>query len=133
MYRVYSLEEKKWLVEGVYMSPFPHTDLYRVEKNIFGKEKLHIIDEADYVCHRFIDLYDKNSEMVFEGDIIEAQVANDITVTGIVTYAKEYSSYVILCFNPDEFYVLGDSICQQIEVVGNVFDNPELIPEDVNV
>ena len=128
MFRVYNIKKCKW-ENDIFIDAY--NNIYKISKNLFDKIFL-LHDKTDeYVFHKFIDLYDKNSEMVFEGDIIEAQVANDITVTGIVTYAKEYSSYVILCYNPDEFYVLGDSICQQIEVVGNVFDTPELLPKDI--
>lgn len=127
MYRVYDLENGKW-IQDVYMSPYPNNKLYKIKKTLFG-EKLIPADDGDYVIHRFIDLYDKDNVMVFEGDIIKAQISDDKVVTGIVTYATEWSSYIILCFNPDEFYVLGNEITEFISVVGNVFDTPHLVPE----
>lgn len=127
MYRVYDLENGKW-VQDVYMSPYPNNKLYKLKKSLFG-HKLILVDEGDYICHRFIDLYDKDSEMVYEGDIIEAQISDEKTVTGIVAYATEWSSYVVLCFDLDEFYVLGDEISEFISVIGNVFDTPQLVPE----
>lgn len=127
MYRCYNLTEEKWL-QDVYMSPYPNNELYKINKTLFG-HKLIPLDESEYICHRFIDLYDKNSVMVFEGDIIEAKISDDKVVTGIVAYATEWSSYVVLCFDPDEFYVLGDEITEFISVIGNVFDTPHLVPE----
>ena len=129
MYRVYDLEKREW-AQDIYMSPFPSNQLYKLKKSLFGR-KLISVDSSNYIIHKFVDLFDKDSNMVYEGDIIEAQISDDKTVTGIVTYATEWSAYIILCFDPDEFYVLGDEICEFISVIGNVFDTPELVPETV--
>lgn len=130
MYRVYDLEKREW-TQDIYMSPFPSNQLYKLKKSLFGR-KLISVDSSNYIIHKFVDLFDKDSNMVYEGDIIEAQISDDKTVTGIVTYATEWSAYIVLCFNPDEFYVLGDEICQYISVIGNVFDTPELVPEVID-
>ena len=130
MYRVYDLEKQKWVKDRIYLSPLPQSDLYILKKNFLGKDKLVLVENDRYIVHKFIDLYDKDSNMVFEGDIIKAQISDDKTVTGIVTYATEWSAYIILCFDPDEFYVLGSSISQEIKITGNVFDTPELIADN---
>jgi hypothetical protein len=57
------------------------------------------------------------------GDYVKAQVAEDREATGLVTYAQELSSYVILCFDTEEYFTLGTEVCEFIEVVGNVFDD----------
>lgn len=129
MYRVYDLEKREW-AQDIYMSPFPSNQLYKLKKSLFGR-KLISVDSSNYIIHKFADLFDKDSNLVYEGDIIEAQISDDKTVTGIVTYATEWSAYIVLCFDPDEFYVLGDEICEFISVIGNVFDTPELVPETV--
>lgn len=129
MYRVYDLEKREW-AQDIYMSPFPSNQLYKLKKSLFGR-KLISVDSSNYIIHKFVDLFDKDSNLVYEGDIIEAQISDDKTVTGIVTYATEWSAYIVLCFDPDEFYVLGDEICEFISVIGNVFDTPELVPETV--
>ena len=130
MYRVYDKQEEKWLEDGIYLSPLPQSDLYILKKNFFGNDKLISVIEYDrYIIQKFIDLYDRDSEMIYEGDILEAQISDDITVTGVVVYAPELAGYIILCFNPDEFYVLGSDISKHIKVLGNCIDNPELLPE----
>ena len=129
MYRVWDNIEKRWVKDGIFLSPLPNSDLYVLKKNFLGKDKLTLALDDRYVIHRFIELYDKDSNMVYEGDIIEAQISEDIVVIGIVTYAPELSSYIIVCFDPDEFYVLGSDICQYIKVIGNVFDTPDLIKD----
>ena len=42
---------------------------------------------------------------------------------GLVCFAQELSAYIILCFDPDEYFTLGTEVVQYIEVVGNVFDD----------
>lgn len=131
MYRVYDLEKQKWVKDRIYLSPLPQSDLYILKKNFLGKDKLVLVENDRYIVHKFIDLYDKDSNMVFEGDIIKAQISDDKTVAGIVSYFTNWSAYVVFCFDLDEFYVLGDEICQYISVIGNVFDTPELVPKTV--
>jgi hypothetical protein len=103
MYRVYSKKDKKWVTDKIYMSP--NGDLYILKNSIFSGAKLELLDEGMYVCHDDINLYDKNDVLVYEGDYIEAKVSEDKTVIGMVAYAHELSSYVILCVNSDEFYI----------------------------
>ena len=121
MYRVYDKIEKRWVEKGIYLSPSPYDDLYVEKKSIFGK-KLELVIDDRYVTHNDIGLYDRDSNLVFEGDYIKASVAENKTIIGIVTYAVELSAYIILCDNSSEYYTLGSQVCEYIEVVGNVFD-----------
>ena len=73
----------------------------------------------------FRNLFDKNNTPIYIGDVIEAIVENDEKVQGVVIFAEELSSYVILCDEISKFYVLSTSVCDRIEVIGNVFDNPK--------
>ena len=79
-------------------------------------------DDDRYICHKDIELYDKENVLVYEGDYLEAKVSEDKTVVGLVAYAHELSSYVILCVDSDEFYTLGSEVTEYIKKVGNVFD-----------
>lgn len=125
MYRVYDTKQKKWIKENIYLSPSPHSDLYIVKKSLFGRAKLMLVSDEDYVIHKNIDLCDKNGVLIYEGDYLEARVSEDRIVRGLVTYAHEFSSYVILCFDSEEYFTLGTEVCNLIEVVGNVFDSLE--------
>lgn len=125
MYRVYSKNEKKWIKENIYLSPNPHSDLYIAKKSLFGRVELMLVSDEDYVIHKNIDLCDKNGFLIYEGDYLEARVSEDRIVRGLVTYAHELSSYIILCFDSEEYFTLGTEVCDLIEVVGNVFDSLE--------
>lgn len=120
-FRVRDVTHNKWVENNVYMSP--DGELYKIKQSIFGWSKVPLIlSQDEYVCHRDIGLYDKNEQLIYEGDYIKAQVAEDRTVIGIVTFATEISGYIILCDETSEFFTLGTEICDFIQIVGNVFD-----------
>lgn len=124
MYRIYDKENKCWIKDGVYLSPNPNSNLYMLEKTLFG-EKLKLVSAEKYAIHKAIDLYDKKDVLVYEGDIVKAEVADNKIVTGVVIYAHELSAYIILCDSTSEYFTLGTEVCKYIEVIGNVFDNEE--------
>ena len=132
-YRVYDYEAKKWLKNNIYMNP--DGELFKIKHSLFGTVKVPLALSPDrYIYHRDIDLTDKNGYEVHEGDYIKAVVgkvdeedenSDDIIEIGLVTYAHELSSYVMLCVNNDTFYTLGSQVCEYIEIIGNVFDGYE--------
>lgn len=120
-YRVYDNKEKKWIKDRVYLSP--DGELYKIKQGVLGLTKVPLaLDSERYIYHRAIDLYDKNQKQVCEGDYIQAKVSEDKYVVGLVVFAHELSSYVILCVDSDEFYTLGSSVSEEIQIIGNVFD-----------
>ena len=119
-YRVYDKKKKKFVTDNVYLTP--DGELVESKRSLFGS-KMTFVDQNRYVYQKYIELNDKNDVCVFMGDYVKAQVAEDREITGLVTFAPELSSYVILCFDSDEYFTLGTEVCQLIEVVGNVFDD----------
>ena len=120
-YRVYDNEQKKWVKNNIYLNP--DGELFLIKKSMFGMVKVPLaLDANRYIYHKAIDLWDKNQKQVHEGDYIQAQVSEDRSVVGLVVFAVELSSYVILCVDSDEFYTLGNETTEFIEVIGNVFD-----------
>lgn len=119
-YRVYDTEKEKWIRHHIYMTPEGIPVV--VKRSIFGWTKK--FAPSTYICHKAIDLFDKNREMVYEGDFIKAQIKEDKSVIGLVAYAHEMSAYIILC-DDDTFYTLGSEVCELIEIIGNVFDGYE--------
>lgn len=119
-YRVYDNKKKKFVTNNIFLTP--DGELVESKKSLFGN-KMTFVDENRFVYQRYIELNDKNNNPIYIGDMLEAQVAEDRIVRGVVTFAEELSSYIILCFDPDEFFTLGTDVAQFIEVVGNVFDD----------
>lgn len=130
-FRVYDNEKKEWLKDNIYMSP--DETLFKIKQGLLGMTKIPL-DAERYIHHKDIGLYDKNSKLVFEGDYIRAVVGkvdendenseNKIEI-GLVTYAYDLSAYIIICLDSDTWYTLGNSVCEYIEIIGNVFDGYE--------
>lgn len=119
-YRVYDKKKKKFVTDNIFLTP--DGELVESKKYIFGN-KMTFADGNRFVYQRYIELNDKNNIPIYIGDILEARVAEDRTVSGMVTFAPELSAYIILCFGSGEYFTLGESVCDLISVVGNVFDD----------
>lgn len=118
-YRVYDKKKKRFVTDNIFLTP--DGELVESKKSLFGN-KFTFVDQNRFVFQKYIELNDKNNVSVFVGDYVKAQVAEDREITGLVTFAPELSSYIILCFDSDEYFTLGTDVSNLIEVVGNVFD-----------
>lgn len=124
-YRVFDTEMNQWIKNDVYLNP--DGELFLIKQSLFGWTKIPLeLSQERYVYHNDIELYDKNENLVYVGDYIKAQVAEDRSVVGLVTYAHEMSSYIILCDETNEFFTLGSEVTELIEIIGNVFDGYEV-------
>ena len=119
-FRVYDKKKKKFITDNVFLTP--DGELVESKKSLFGN-KLTFVDNNRFVYQKYIELNDKNDTPIYMGDYVKAQVAEDREISGLVTFAQELSSYVILCFDSDEYFTLGTDVCEFIEVDGNVFDD----------
>lgn len=119
-YRVYDKKKRKFVTDNIFLTP--DGELVESKKSLFGN-KLTFVDQNRYVYQKYIELNDRNGVQIYIGDYLEAQVAEDRTVRGMVTFAPELSSYIILCFDSEEYFLLGESVCDLISIVGNVFDD----------
>lgn len=132
-YRVYDTKKKKWVKDGVFLTP--EGDLLQSEKSLFGN-KVTFMSKSRYVYQASIGLPDKNDRMIYVGDYLKAKISEDKEVIGLVTYEKRLSSYIILCDDDiscndtNEYFTLGQSVCDVIEVIGNVFEEPEEVKKD---
>lgn len=120
MFRVYDKKRKKFITEDVLMNQ--NGELYLVGQKLLGK-KMTLLHQDRYVFQQDINLSDKNDTPIYIGDYLEAIVAEDRVVEGMVTFAPELSAYIILCFESEEYFTLGSEVVQFIRVIGNVFDD----------
>lgn len=113
------------------------------EKEDLGVENWHRVDKST-VC-QFTGLTDKNGNKIWENDIVQWEDFDADEFISVIRYDEEnarfvFDDYGIECYlmedewyeNPsvfekiatkgfDDFYAFG------FEVIGNVFDNPELL------
>lgn len=119
-YRVFDKKKKKFVTDNIFLTP--DGELIESKKSLFGN-KLTFVDQNRYVYQKYIELNDKNDAPIYMGDYVKAQVSEDREITGLVTFVHELSGYVILCFDSEEYFTLGESVKEFIEVTGNVFDD----------
>lgn len=119
-YRVYDKKKRKFITDNVFLTP--DGELVESKKSLFCN-KMTFVDQNRYVYQRAINLADKNGTQIYVGDYLKAQVSEDKEINGLVTYSEQLSSYVILSFDTDEYYTLGESARELIEVDGNIFDD----------
>lgn len=94
-----------------------------------------IFDFEDVELMQSTGLKDKNGVEIFEGDIVVGQQhlttdsSTPFEIKGLVRYSKRNTMFYLdeKSFGHDKFmHSLGSSI-YQYEVIGNIYENPELL------
>lgn len=93
-------------------------------KNIFT-----ITKSCGYNLMQYTGLKDKNGKEIYEGDIIEWTTHSGHKYKFSVKYSNKYAQYIIVNTKgiSMEYEPLGDF--ENIEVIGNIYNNPELLEE----
>lgn len=112
--------------------------MYDEKYNIWVKEPLSIYPATEVAKQRiavqqYIGLKDKNGQEIYEGDYINFSVdySHPLGDTDIVKWKNQcvhYDEKLAGYFfgYKHEFQILDDLMPETLEVVGNIFDNPEL-------
>ena len=91
---------------------------------------------------QFTGLKDKNGKEIYEGDVVQTRFA-DTDLVGTIKYADKWARFYFaapnkhgcpIAFEPETVFCWyygeddeeGTSIC---EIIGNIYENPELINE----
>jgi len=78
-------------------------------------------------------LYDQNSQEIYEGDIVvtsnsqKYDYPSEDEFRGIVTYDEQKAMYTIVQAHDSYHPALSNHYIDSIEVVGNIYENPDLL------
>lgn len=119
-FRVYQFSTHRMFYAGEYRLKFNRDHIFHplLENNFQPKKK-------DYIVLEWTGLVDANGRDIYEGDVIRH--------VNFKKYGESYSRLEVVRFSDGIFTPFGsvnDDFCahpQFMEVIGNVFENPELL------
>ena len=90
------------------------------------------VPASDFILMQSTGLLDKNGSEIFEGDIVKYEAGCN-TVTEEVAYDKNFAGFGVRDADTDiifTFLQLADVVdLSSFEVIGNIYQNPELLGE----
>lgn len=124
LFRAKRVDSSKW-IEGYYVKYESHLncDCYYgiVPTDAGGLYAVRINPET--LC-QYIGLKDKNGNRIWENDIIKHKISD--TIGTVKWYQEDYVGWCVDDIVIDEQQFTDEMWCE-CEVIGNIFDNPELL------
>ena len=123
---------RAWTEEGkaMYYDVYPFKDgslLLSYDEIAFDE-----VPASDFIVMQSTGLTDKHGSEIFEGDIVKYEAGCN-TVTEEVAYDKNFAGFGVRDADTDiifTFLQLADVVdLISLEVVGNIYQNPELLGE----
>lgn len=123
-YKLWDKKNKRWYDED---NVLLERDGALMEYHYDCFENLYVIDRTnDFIVVPYTGLKDKRGKKIHEGDIVKTDLGN-----GVVIF--DSGAFLVRNLDDDEYYGFDDFFslyeggCYLVEVIGNVFENPELL------
>lgn len=132
-YRVYDKKDECWVRENIYLSF--NKDLLVAKKSLFNTLKLSLASDRRFILQESIELKDKKKRLIFEGDIVKVETTNEdnkttTVVTGVVAYYPNHAAFYLFDYQNSKYYPITSDITKYMEIIGNVIENKDLLPEE---
>ena len=133
------IEFRVWDGEKLHYPPAILFNSFAIFWQYSKEEPIYSTGERGYV-QQFTGLLDKNGKKIFEGDIVECcfNMRQDKKNLGIIKFCEKYGNMGVLITDaqvhvnaqnvPKPFFnFITNSGELLVEVIGNIFENPELL------
>ena len=123
---------RAWTEEGkaMYYDAYPFKDdtlLLSYDEIAFDE-----VPASDFILMQSTGLLDKNGNEIFEGDIVKYEAGCN-TVTEEVVYDKNFAGFGVKDADANIIFTFGelaeDIDLHSLEVIGNIYKNPDLLGE----
>lgn len=125
-FRVWSVDDKQF-VKSIYHA---HTECYIFIHAMFGNPVIFSqygeeveLDETKYIIQQFTGCHDSTNKEIYEGDILANNHGNGTNI-GYVGFT---SGIFFLNYSDENNDELGYLLVSNIKIIGNIFEDPELI------
>lgn len=118
-YKLWSKKEKKFIEDGwiIYPDGKPYWITYgEIDAGIWME---------DYILIKSTGIKDIDDTDIYEGDILKCKLHNGNYENYVVTWDEEDASFDALNKNKNNF--MTPSIWTVSEILGNIYENPELL------
>lgn len=80
-------------------------------------------EQRPFNVMQYTGLKDKNGKEIYEGDILE--FSGNVVALGIVKYNENFATFQAC--NGNSGWLFGNESGTNIEIIGNIYENPELV------
>lgn len=127
LFRGKSTHSGKWVEGELYRSRLKST-IYIDYYDSFGNRISHCV--IPDTVGQYTGITDNNDNKIFEGDILQFDyTGKNLGVAGVAAVAFENGKFGVKWGNYKEFVCLDGFANTTLEVIGNIYDNPELLKD----
>ena len=118
-------KEDKIMVDLQKITPLALNDMMNTQLNLQGRSGLFIPFFKELELMQYTGLHDKNNKEIYEGDIVKCTVTEN-SADYLQIEAGDKHSVLRIILIPDLYQ---EGLSDDGEIIGNIYENPELIKE----